>query len=97
MKQILTLLIQDDIKQTRLVRTLNSINIDASEYLTNKSSVIFMLMGIESEQGNEPFLDAYFRKIEIAVADQTEEKHIDLIINWLEVIAEGARKTQTAA
>jgi hypothetical protein len=88
MKEILTLLVQDDIKQTRLVRALGHLDIDATSQLSHASGIVFELMGMNVDLENEPFLDAYYKKIESAVADEkvNESKHVTDIINWLEII-----------
>ena len=91
MKNIITLLIQDDIKQTRLVRALGSLDIDATSQLSNSSGIVFELLGmklVELDQGNEQLLNVYFKKIESAVADEkeNESKHITAIVKWLKAV-----------
>lgn len=88
MKRILTLLIKDDIKQTRLVRTLQQLDIDATSHLSHISGIVFELIEMNIDLENNPFLDTYFKKIESAVADQkaNESKHVADILNWLETI-----------
>lgn len=88
MERILALLIQDDIKQTRLVRALGRLEIDATSQLSNASGIVFEIMGMNVDLENEPLLDAYFKKIESAVADEkaNEPEHITNIVNWLEVV-----------
>ena len=61
MKDNILLLIEDDIKFSRLVDTLRKLNIDAEDYNTHNSTVIFSTLGL-SEQ--EPLFDKYFRMLE---------------------------------
>ena len=88
MKRILTLLIEDDIKITRLVRTLAKLDIDASSYLTHKSTLVFEMMEIKHSINNEELMNQYYAKIEQASdKDQTEDKQaIEAIINWFSAI-----------
>jgi len=89
MNEILTLLIKDDIHLTRLIRTLYKLDVDMNDYLSNNSSVIFILMGIDEVPENEAFLAAYLRKIEAAgKSKKTKEKDVAAIIEWLKVIGE---------
>jgi hypothetical protein len=89
MKKILTQLIHDDIKATRLVRALGRVEVDASHYLTNKSTVIFELLNVKSSPKKDALLDAYFVKIEQASdgEKQADGERIDEIIEWLEAVA----------
>lgn len=68
MKEILVLLIEDDIRITRLVRTLGNIGIDATEYLPHKSLIVFRMIQLDYDR----FADAYHSRIE-QVADQLSE------------------------
>lgn len=89
MEKILTLLIRDDIQLMRLIRTLYKLDIDMNDYISNNSSVIFILMGMKDNRANEVFLAAYLRKLE-AAADRkkTRSKDVDSIIEWFTVIGE---------
>ena len=49
MKDLIILLIKDDIKITRLIRTLAKIGIDASAYTPNKTSVVLRLLELDYE------------------------------------------------
>ncbi len=69
MKDVITLLIEDDIKITRFVRTLSKIGIDASDYLTNRATVVFKLMEIDFEKHS----DEYFQMVE-QLADSGNNK-----------------------
>lgn len=75
MEDILTLLIEDDIRITRLVRTLAAIGIDASAYTPNKTSVVLKLLGLDYET----YSDEYLKLIEES-ADTGEDKGI---VEWL--------------
>lgn len=89
MKHVLTLLIRHEIKQTRFVRTLECLDIDATSQLSNASDIIFELMGMSVALEDEYLLDSYFNKIESAVEDEkaNEEQHVQNIANWLETVA----------
>jgi len=80
MKQILTHLIHDDIRLTRLIRTLYKLDVDMNDYLSNNCSVIFILMGIAECPENEAFLAAYLRKIE-AAGKRLEQKMLIQLLN----------------
>lgn len=58
-KEILTL-IESDILNFKLVLTLNNIGVDANNYLTDTSKVVFVLMGITKEQRTEELYRKYF-------------------------------------
>lgn len=61
MKKNIIRLIQDDIKISRLINTLERLNVSASQYNLGNSMVIFSLMGIpEDEQKTE----VYFKMVE---------------------------------
>ncbi len=76
MKDLIILLIKDDIKITRLIRTLAKIGIDASAYTPNKTSVVLRLLELDYEKHS----DEYLKLIE-QVADSGNESEI---IAWLE-------------
>ena len=88
MKRILTLLIEDDIKITRLVRTLAKLDIDANSYLTHKSTIVFEMVEIKHSINGEELMNQYYDKIEQASdKDQTGDKQaIEGIINWFSAI-----------
>lgn len=67
MKEILALLIEDDIRITRLVRTLGNIGIDATDYLPHKSMIVFRMAQVDYDQHS----DAYHTRVENA-ADQIQ-------------------------
>lgn len=85
MKTILTQLIEEDIRITRLVRILNRIEIDASVYLSCKSSVIFELLELRAHPQHEQLLDEYFQHIEqISDGDKTTDKvNAESVLTWL--------------
>jgi hypothetical protein len=61
MKRNMILLIRDDIKISRLINTLEQLNVSARHYHLSNSTVIFSLMGIPEE---EPNLEIYYKMIE---------------------------------
>ena len=61
MKTTILRLIQDDIKYSRLVHTLAKLGIDATNYHSGNSTVIFNLMAIPL---SDTLLDAYYRLLE---------------------------------
>lgn len=61
MKSNIVHLIRDDIKISRLINTLERLNISAHQYNLGNSKVIFSLMGIPEE---EPYLEIYYKLIE---------------------------------
>ncbi len=61
-KQIVTL-IESEIVNSKLVFTLNKIGIDASDYLTDISQVIFIQIGIRKENQTEELYKRYFTLI----------------------------------
>lgn len=61
MKDNIVRLIQDDIKISRLIDTLEQLNIPASHYYLGNSKVIFSLMKIPEI---EPNLEIYYQLIE---------------------------------
>ena len=85
MKKILTLLIADDIKISRLVYTLEKLDIDANDYLTHKPTIVFELIGIKHTLQNEDLFNQFYQKIQQASDnDQTEDMQaIEDIIEWL--------------
>lgn len=81
MKEILVLLIEDDIRITRLVRTFGNIGIDATEYLPHKSMIVFRMIQLEYEE----HADNYHTRIE-KVADTLStdiRKASEEILVWL--------------
>ena len=76
MKDVITLLIEDDIKITRLIRTLAKIGIDASAYTPNKTSVVLRLLELDYEKHSDEYL-----KLLEQVADSGNESEITA---WLE-------------
>lgn len=86
MQHIFTLLLQDDIKQTRLVRALERLGIeDVSSLSSNASAVIFELLEINRYEEKEALLDSYHKQIELASSDDktNESEHISYILTWL--------------
>ncbi|MNK00384.1 hypothetical protein D3C87_181680 [compost metagenome] len=61
MKTNIVRLIRDDIKISRLINTLERLNVSARQYHLSNSAVIFSLMGIPDE---EPNLEIYYKMIE---------------------------------
>lgn len=61
-KQILTL-IESDLLSFKLILTLNTIGIDASNYSTDISKVVFTLMGITKKRRTEELYRNYFELI----------------------------------
>lgn len=77
MRRNILRLIQDDVKITRLVHTLDNLHINCYDYLLNNSTVIFSLMGITPcEEINEE----YYKMIEKASDEDysTSDKMKDL-------------------
>jgi len=54
-------LIKDDIKVTRLINTLESLEVSAHRYTLGNVYVVFSLLGIQQDDQN---LDLYFKMIE---------------------------------
>lgn len=61
MKNNIISLIRDDIKISRLIYTLEQLNIPARHYHLSNSKVVFSLMGIPEEELN---LEIYYKLIE---------------------------------
>jgi hypothetical protein len=61
MKMNIILLIRDDIKISRLLNTLEQLNVSARHYHLSNSKVVFSLMGIPEEESN---LEIYYKMIE---------------------------------
>lgn len=80
MEEEIRLLIQDDIKITRFVYTLARLNIDATHYLSNNSTVIFRLLGQAVSVHDEAY-DTYFRMIE-QCAHSGEDLTHELLRLW---------------
>lgn len=80
MEDILTLLIEDDIRITRLVRTLATIGIDASAYTPNKTTVVLKLLQLDYETHS----DEYLKLLEES-ADTGEDQRI---VEWLGKVKE---------
>lgn len=82
-KQILTL-IESDILNFKLVLTLNNIGVDASNYSTDISKVVFKLMGITKEQRTEELYRKYFdliRQVEyLDLRNKVEKSRLSLKI-----------------
>ena len=53
-------LIESDIVSSKLIFTLNDIGIDANDYLTDISNVVFVLIGIRKENRTEELYKKYF-------------------------------------
>ena len=58
-KQIMTL-IESDIVSSKLILTLQQIGIDATDYLIDTSTVVFIQMGIRKENRTEELYKKYF-------------------------------------
>lgn len=58
-KQILTL-IENEITNSKLIFTLQHIGIEASDYFTDTSQVVFVLIGIRKENRTEELYKKYF-------------------------------------
>jgi hypothetical protein len=58
-KQKILTLIEGDILNSKLVYTLNGIGVDANDYLTDASQVIFTLIGIKKENRTEELYRKY--------------------------------------
>lgn len=82
-KQILTL-IESDILNFKLVITLNNIGVDASNYSTDISKVVFKLMGITKEQRTEELYRKYFDLIKqveyLDLRNENEKSRLSLKI-----------------
>ena len=61
MKENIIRLIRDDIKISRLVNALESLNISAYQYSLGNVKVIFSLMGISEDEQNS---EVYFKMVE---------------------------------
>jgi hypothetical protein len=85
MKTILTQLIEEDIRITRLVRSLHRLEIDASIYLSCKSSVVFQLLELSRHPHQEQLLDEYFQHIEqLSDTDKTTDTvNAESVLTWL--------------
>lgn len=86
-KQILTL-IESDILSFKLILTLNNIGVDASNYSTDISKVVFMLMGIKKKRRTETLYRKYFdliRQVEyLDLRNEVEKSRLSLrIYNYL--------------
>lgn len=90
MEQTLRMLIEDDIKITRLVQALGKLEIDASHYLTNTSTVVFRLTGIPLQGNEDQRFDDYFKMIERCASlpaspEQLQKQAMEIvqiILNW---------------
>lgn len=78
MKDVIMLLIEDDIKIIRLIRTLAKIGIDASTYTPNKTSVVLRLLKLDYETHS----DEYLKLIEQAVETGSKSE----IMKWLKKV-----------
>jgi len=58
-RQVLTL-IENEITNSKLIFTLQHIGIDASDYFTDTSQVVFVLIGIRKENRTEELYKKYF-------------------------------------
>lgn len=63
MKKDVILLIEDNIINAKLMRTLSGIGIDASPYSVNSERVIFKLIGIESEHIIDSLYGKYYKMV----------------------------------
>ena len=81
MKEILVLLIEDDLRITRLVRTLGNIGIDATYYLPHKSLVIFRMLQLDYDL----HADLYHMRVEKIVDDiqQDIQAASEELLIWL--------------
>jgi|GEM_PF-4130364 len=74
MKKNIIRLIQDDIKISRLINTLERLNVSASQYNLGNSMVIFSLMGIpEDEQKTEIYFKMVEQGEDLTKYDSTEK------------------------
>ncbi len=83
MKETLIQLIREDIRTARLVRTLASIEIDASAYHSAKSAAVFHLLQLGSQK--EELQDQYFMRIEKAADGNRSEDaaNTENVLLWL--------------
>lgn len=86
-KKILTL-IESDVLNSKLVYTLNGIGVDAGDYLTDTSQVIFALIGIRKEKRTEELYKKYhdfIRQVDyLDIRDYGEKSRLTLkIYNYL--------------
>lgn len=58
-RQVLTL-IENELTNSKLIFTLQHIGIEASDYLTDTSQVVFVLIGIRKENRTEELYKKYF-------------------------------------
>lgn len=63
-KDILTL-IEGDIVNTKLINTFRGIGIDADDYLTDSSTVIFRMLKIPKEKRTDDFYESYFKLLKL--------------------------------
>lgn len=82
-KKVLTL-IESDILSFKLILTLNNIGVDASNYSTDISKVVFMLMGIKKKRRTEELYRTYFeliRQVEyLDLRNEVEKSRLSLKI-----------------
>lgn len=81
MKEILALLIEDDIRITRLVRTLGNIGIDATAYLPHKSMIVFRMLQVDYDRHSDDYhtrIESASDQLEVSIAEASEE-----ILLWL--------------
>lgn len=69
-KLVLTL-IESDLTTSKLIFTLQNIGIDANDYLTDTSEVIFSIVGVKEKNRTEEFYRKYFDLIK-------QVEHIDV-------------------
>lgn len=62
-KEIITQLIEDDIKVTRLVFALNKLGFDADPFLIDTHLAVFALLGIGTDKITEKMMEKYFKMI----------------------------------
>ncbi|TSJ39080.1 hypothetical protein [Fluviicola chungangensis] len=62
MKTNIILLIQDDIKISRLIGVLENLDISAGSYYLGNVTVIFSLMGISNTEANQEFYQLLIEK-----------------------------------
>jgi hypothetical protein len=85
MKNILTQLIKEDIRTTRLVRTLARISVDANVYMSAKSSAVFYLLELNEREQKEALQHQYFQRVEHASDSNNTDDTLDAenIVQWL--------------
>ncbi len=88
-KNLITQIIQNDLKNTKLTLGLNKLGLDASNYYLNLKELLFELLYFEKNEQEEKLFEAYLRysgKVQTMDIIKHPEKLAELadeIYNWL--------------